>query len=68
LQVSKIWNYVDRCLCLIDKLLAKDVAKERITQAQADEARGRLTGTTNIEDFKDVDFVIEAVPVCNEAV
>jgi 3-hydroxybutyryl-CoA dehydrogenase len=40
------------------------VAKQRITQEQADEARGRLTPTTNIEDFKDVDFVIEAVPVC----
>jgi 3-hydroxybutyryl-CoA dehydrogenase len=45
-----------------EKLLAKDVAKERITQEQADETRARLTPTTDMEDFKDVDFVIEAVP------
>jgi 3-hydroxyacyl-CoA dehydrogenase, NAD binding domain len=39
------------------------VAKERISKDEADQARQRLTSTTNIEDLKDVDFVIEAVPV-----
>lgn len=46
-----------------DKLLAKDVSKQRITQEQATEARNRLQPTINMEDLKDVDFVIEAVPV-----
>jgi 3-hydroxybutyryl-CoA dehydrogenase len=47
----------------LDKLLDKDVAKERITKEQAAEAKARLQPTTKIEDLKDVDFVIEAVPV-----
>ena len=42
------------------------VAKEKITQADADrqleEALGRISGTTNYDAFGDVDFVIEAVP------
>ena len=42
------------------------VAKEKITQEDADrqlvEITGRITGTTGYEGFGDVDFVIEAVP------
>jgi enoyl-CoA hydratase/3-hydroxyacyl-CoA dehydrogenase len=42
------------------------VAKEKITQEQADEQvaeiLGRIHGTTSYEGFGDVDFVIEAVP------
>lgn len=42
------------------------VAKEKITQdqadAQLDEITGRITGTTTYDGFGDVDFVIEAVP------
>ena len=42
------------------------VAKEKITQEQADkqlaEVMGRIHGTTEYEGFGDVDFVIEAVP------
>ena len=49
-------------LPLPEKLLAKDVSKQRITQEQADAARGLLTPTTPIEDLSSVDFVIEAVP------
>ncbi|KAM0744202.1 hypothetical protein ACQRIT_001516 [Beauveria bassiana] len=49
-------------LAFADKLLAKDVAKERITQDQATEIRGRLSGSTKVEDLSSVDFVIEAVP------
>lgn len=45
-----------------DKLLAKDVSKDRISQSDADAVRGRLTPTTKMEDLHDVDFVIEAVP------
>jgi 3-hydroxyacyl-CoA dehydrogenase len=42
------------------------VAKEKLTQEQADqqleEIVGRITGTTGYDDFGDVDFVVEAVP------
>ncbi len=42
------------------------VGKEKITQEQADrqleEVTGRISGTTEYDDFGDVDFVIEAVP------
>ncbi|MFL5909670.1 MAG: 3-hydroxyacyl-CoA dehydrogenase family protein [Gaiellaceae bacterium] len=42
------------------------VAKEKITQEQADQQQkeilGRITGTTEYEGFGDVDFVVEAVP------
>ena len=46
--------------------LAGLVAKEKITQADADrqleEVVGRIRGTTSYEGFGDVDFVVEAVP------
>ena len=45
-----------------EKLLAKDVSKERITQEQADSIRSLLSPTTNMDSLSDVDFVIEAVP------
>lgn len=45
-----------------EKLLAKDVSKQRITQEQADAARALLTPTTSIDDLSSADFVIEAVP------
>jgi 3-hydroxyacyl-CoA dehydrogenase len=42
------------------------VAKEKLTQEQADErleaTLGRITGTTEYDGFGDVDFVVEAVP------
>lgn len=46
-----------------DKLLEKDVAKQRISQDEATATRGRLTSTTSLDELSDVDFVIEAVPV-----
>lgn len=45
-----------------EKLLAKDVSKQRISQEQADKARSLLTSSTSIDHLSDVDFVIEAVP------
>ena len=46
----------------LDKLLEKDVSKERITREAADAARGRITSSLKIDDLSAVDFVIEAVP------
>ena len=45
-----------------DKLLAKDVSKQRLSQEDASAARQRLSPSTKLEDLSDVDFVIEAVP------
>jgi 3-hydroxybutyryl-CoA dehydrogenase len=46
----------------LEKLLAKDVAKQRISEEDSKTIFARLTPTTNMEDLHDVDFVIEAVP------
>ncbi|KAJ4389436.1 hypothetical protein N0V93_006904 [Gnomoniopsis smithogilvyi] len=53
---------LDKGLSFADKLLAKDVSKERITKEQADKARSNLTATTSMDGLAEVDFVIEAVP------
>ncbi|PQE16731.1 3-hydroxybutyryl- dehydrogenase protein [Rutstroemia sp. NJR-2017a BBW] len=53
---------LDKGLAFADKLLAKDVTKQRITQEQSDSARALLQPTTKMEDLSNVDFVIEAVP------
>jgi 3-hydroxybutyryl-CoA dehydrogenase len=54
---------IDKGLKFAEKLLAKDVGKGRLSQEDADAARGRLTTSTKLEDLSDIDFVIEAVPV-----
>ncbi len=52
---------VEKGLKGIDKNLARLVEKGTITEAQKGEIRGRLSGTTAIEDLKDCDLVIEAI-------
>ena len=54
--------YVDRGLATIEKSLAKLVSKERITQADADAARGRITTAIDRQACADCDLVVEAVP------
>jgi 3-hydroxybutyryl-CoA dehydrogenase len=46
----------------IDKLLEKDVAKQRLTREAADEARGLISTSLTLDGLSAVDFVIEAVP------
>ncbi|RMY21994.1 hypothetical protein D0866_12080, partial [Hortaea werneckii] len=53
---------LDKGMAFADKLLSKDVGKEKISQSDADATRGRLTPTTKMDDLGDVDMVIEAVP------
>jgi len=53
---------IDKGLKFADKLLAKDVSKERITQEQSDKIRSLLTPYTSMDALSEVDFVIEAVP------
>ncbi|KAJ5225184.1 3-hydroxybutyryl-CoA dehydrogenase [Penicillium chermesinum] len=53
---------LDKGLKFADKLLEKDVSKQRITREAADAARGLLSPSQKMEDLSSVDFVIEAVP------
>lgn len=53
---------LDKGLKFADKLLEKDIAKERITKDGATAARGLLKPTLKMDDLSSVDFVIEAVP------
>lgn len=53
---------LDKGMAFADKLLAKDLSKQRITQEILDQTKSRLHPTTQMSDLSDVDFVIEAVP------
>jgi 3-hydroxybutyryl-CoA dehydrogenase len=52
---------VDKGLQSIEKNLGRLVEKGSLTAVDRDEVRGRLRGTTNLEDFKDRDLIIEAI-------
>ena len=54
--------YVDRGLATIEKSLAKLVSKGRMTQEDADAARGRISTSVDRADCADCDLVVEAVP------
>ncbi|WP_254273977.1 3-hydroxyacyl-CoA dehydrogenase family protein [Haloarcula marina] len=45
----------------IDRSLDRLVRKEELTQAEADRARGRIEGTTDLADLRDAHLVVEAV-------
>ena len=52
---------VDQGLKGIEKTLGRMVEKGTLTDAQKSEIRGRLRGTTAIEDLKDCDVIVEAI-------
>jgi 3-hydroxyacyl-CoA dehydrogenase len=52
---------LDRGIDIIKKNYAATVSKGRLTQEKMDKYMSLLTGTTNLEDLKDVDIVIEAI-------
>jgi 3-hydroxybutyryl-CoA dehydrogenase len=52
--------FLDRGLATIEKNLAREVAKQKLTQQQADEARSRITPTLNRESLSACDLAIEA--------
>jgi 3-hydroxybutyryl-CoA dehydrogenase len=54
-------SFVDRGLKSIDKFLAKSVEKGKLAADEKNKIMGRIKGTTNMADLKDVDFVVEAV-------
>jgi len=52
---------VEKGLQSIDKNLQRLVDKGTLPQAEREQVRGRLRGTTSLEDLKDCDLVIEAI-------
>jgi len=52
---------LDRGVSLVEKILAKDVAKGKVTQEAVELARSRISTGLNLEDLSSCDFVIEAV-------
>src|ERR1700722_3313869 len=52
---------VDKGLKSIEKNLARLVEKGSLGETQKTEIRGRLKGTTSIEDLKDCDVIVEAI-------
>jgi 3-hydroxybutyryl-CoA dehydrogenase len=54
-------RFVDNGLKSINRFLSKSVEKGKMTEDQKGEILGRIKGTTNLADLKEVDFVIEAV-------
>ncbi|MFB6207093.1 MAG: 3-hydroxyacyl-CoA dehydrogenase family protein [Haloglomus sp.] len=53
---------VERGMDAIDDSLSRLVRKETITADEADAARERITGTTDLDDLAAADLVVEAAP------
>jgi 3-hydroxybutyryl-CoA dehydrogenase len=54
-------SFVERGLNNIDRFLSRSVEKGKMEASEKDAIMGRIKGTTDMSDLKDVDFVIEAV-------
>jgi len=54
-------DLVEKGIRSIEKNLARLVEKGMITEAAKSEIRGRLKGTTSLEDLKDCDLIVEAI-------
>ena len=54
-------EFVQKGIGRIEKFLDKSIAKERITEEDKKKIMSKITGTTKLEDMKDVDLVIEAI-------
>jgi 3-hydroxybutyryl-CoA dehydrogenase len=52
---------LDKGLQGIEKNLARLVEKGTLSAGDRDQVRGRLRGTTNLDDLKDCDLIIEAI-------
>jgi len=53
--------FVDEGLAAIESSLDRLVDREQLTREAADEARERVTGTTELADFAGAEFAVEAV-------
>jgi 3-hydroxybutyryl-CoA dehydrogenase len=54
-------KYLENGLARIEAFMQKGVERGKVTEAQKAEVLESISATTNIEDLKDVDIVIEAV-------
>jgi 3-hydroxybutyryl-CoA dehydrogenase len=54
-------EFVDRGLSAVDASLARLVKKEKMREAEARDARGRISSGTGLEGASDADFVVEAI-------
>jgi len=54
-------QFIDRGLKAIDKSLQRDVDKQRLTDDEKRTIQGRIQTTTDLSQFNDVNFVVEAV-------
>ena len=54
-------EFLEKGLKGIEKNLARQVEKGALSDAARNEIRGRLKGTTSIEDLKDCDVIVEAI-------
>ena len=54
-------EYVEFGLDTIESSLDRLVSSDRLSREEADDARSRITGTTELADLSDADLVIEAV-------
>ncbi len=59
-QVDIVQEQLDRAKAYHEKTLARNVQKNRMTQAQADEAAARISYHQDMESAKDADWVVEA--------
>lgn len=51
---------LDKSLNLMDTLFQKAIAKNKMTETERQEIKSRITTTTDLKSFSDVDMVIEA--------
>ncbi|WP_338448738.1 3-hydroxyacyl-CoA dehydrogenase family protein [Niallia oryzisoli] len=54
-------RYLDNALQRMDQFMSKSVQRGKLTEEQKQEALGRISITTNLEEFSAADVVIEAV-------
>src|SRR5262245_25996040 len=60
-------EFLARGLSTIDKSLQRDVDKDRLTSEAKKEIVGRITTVIDINNLRDVDFIVEAIPENLEA-
>ena len=58
---SRSQSTADGMLAVLEKTLARQVEREKRTEAEAAEIRGRVRATGELEDLADCDLVIESV-------
>ncbi|MCO5169454.1 MAG: 3-hydroxybutyryl-CoA dehydrogenase [Planctomycetes bacterium] len=54
-------QFLDRGLKRIDDSMERAIQKGKLTQAERDAARGRLSATTDFEPLADCDIIVEAI-------